>query len=217
MELGKTIAAILLNTGVAVLEIWVLQRLVCKKDILKYYTYLSNLIAMIGSAVFAAVALRNLICGDSMPIWLKGLRFAGTYMLVTTMFVFSFVLLPGHKSTDLITADDFTGIRPEFANLVLHYLCPVISAFSFILLERQPMLTGSEWTLYAAVPTLAYWSVYLLLTACNLWKDPYGFSEPSEKPTTIGSIFAGILMFLLIPALSMGLDYLLWWLNTLNF
>lgn len=217
MELEKTIAAILLNTGVAVLEIWVLRRLARKTDILKYYTYLSNLIAMIGCAVFAAVALRNLICGDPMPIWLKGLRFAGTYMLVTTMFVFSFVLLPGHKSTDLITADDFTGIRPEFANLVLHYLCPVISAFSFILLERQPMLTGSEWTLYAAVPTLAYWSVYLLLTACNLWKDPYGFSEPSEKPTTVGSILAGILMFLLIPALSMGLDYLLWWLNTLNF
>lgn len=216
MEFGKILIAVVLNFISAALQFCVLRHITQKRDILKYYTYLSNLIALIGSAVFTVVSVRNLVCGDPMPIWLKGLRFTGTYMLVTAMFVFNLVLLPGQKATDLITADDFTDIRPEFANLVLHYLCPIISAFSLILLERQPMLPGSEWTLYAAVPTLVYWSVYLLLTACNLWKDPYGFSEPSVNPT-FGSVLSGILMFLLIPIISMGLDYLLWWLNTLNF
>lgn len=217
MESGKLMAAAVLNLLIVALQIRVLRRIVRKKDILKYYTYLSNVIALIGSAIFAAVAIWNLISGDPVPIWLKGLRFTGTYMLVTTMFVFSFVLLPGQNGENLITASDFYGIKPEFANLVLHYLCPIISACSLILLERKPVLEGSEWTLYAAIPTLVYWAMYLLLTACNLWKDPYGFSAPSQKSSTIGTAIAGVLMFLLIPALSMGLDYLLWWLNTLNF
>ena len=85
-----------------------------------------------------------------------------------------------------------------------------------ILLERQPVLVSSEWTLYAAIPTIVYWTVYLILTATNLWKDPYGFSQPGEKSGTVISVIAGIAMFALIPAMSIGLDYLLWWLNTLN-
>lgn len=216
MEFGKILIAVVLNFISAALQFCVLRHITQKRDILKYYTYLSNLIALIGSAVFTVVSVRNLVCGDLTPVWLKGLRFIGTYMLATVMSVFTLVLLPDYKAGNLITADDFTGIHPEFANLVLHYLCPAISAFSFIVLERQPTLSGSEWTLFAAIPTIGYWVVYLLLTTFNLWKDPYGFSEPSVNPT-FGSVLSGILMFLLIPIISMGLDHLLWWLNTLNF
>ena len=217
METLRLVAALALNIVIVVLEIFVLTKLSDKKEILKYYTYLSNLIALIAGVIFAAVTLWNLIGGNSVPIWLKGIRFTATYMLVTTLFVFSLVLLPSHKSGNTITAADFIGISPKLANLILHYLCPLISAFSFILLERQPVLAGSEWTLYAAIPTILYWTVYLILTAFNLWKDPYGFSQPSEKPGSFIGIVAGIAMFALIPAMSMGLDYLLWWLNTLNF
>ena len=209
--------ALILNITIVVLEVFVLCKLTNKKDILKYYTYLSNLIALISSIVFVCTLCLNFGQGKTIPIWLKGLRFTATYMLVTTSFVFSLVLLPQHKAGNTISASDFSGISPKTANLILHYLCPVISAFSLILLERQPMLADSQWTLYAAIPTLVYWTVYLVLTAGNLWKDPYGFSVPSQASGTIHSIVSGIIMFLLIPAMSMGLDFLLWWLNTLNF
>ena len=217
MEATKLIAAPVLNGLIVGLDFFVLSHLTDKRDLLKYYTYLSNLIAMISGAIFVVFTLMNLISGNPAPVWLKGIRFCATYMLVTTMFVFSLVLLPRRKSGNLISHNDFSAkVSPKLANLVLHYLCPVISAVSFILFERQPVLAGSEWTLYAAIPTLAYWAVYLLLTTFHLWKDPYGFSTPSEKNRSVGAAIAGVLMFLLIPALSMGLDYLLWWLNTLN-
>ena len=209
--------ALALNIAIIAMECFTLSRLSCKKDILKYYTYLSNLIALIGSSVFVSVTALNLLSGSPVPVWLKGLRFTSTYMLLTAMFVFSLVLLPGHKSDNTITADDFTGISPKLANLILHYLCPFLSAASFLMLERQPVLASPEWTLYAAIPTILYWIVYLVLTVCNLWEDPYGFSKPRKSSGTVISTIADIFMFAAIPVLSMGLDHLLWWLNTLDF
>ena len=216
MERISLFAALGLNAVIVALEAYILSRLSNKKDVFKYYTYLSNFIAFITSSIFIVYTIGRLFIGTSTPVWLKGFRFCATYMLVTTMFVFSVVLLPSHKSGNTITAADFIGTSPKLANLILHYLCPVISSISFILLERQPVLVSSEWTLYAAIPTIVYWTVYLILTATNLWKDPYGFSQPGEKSGTVISVIAGIAMFALIPAMSIGLDYLLWWLNTLN-
>ena len=207
------IIALMANTAIVVLEIYVFSKLANKADILKYYTYLSNAIALITSGIFIVVTTLNLFRNCAVPLWLKGIRFCATYMLVTAMFVFTVVLLPRHKSGNLITASDFaTGLDPNRANFLLHYLCPVISTCSFLLMERQPVLTDSKWTLYGALPTLVYWSVYLLLTATHLWKDPYELSNASSD----FSSKADALLFLLIPILSMGLDFLLWWLNTLD-
>lgn len=214
MESTKLFAALMLNIAIVALEVFVLCRLSNKKDILKYYTYLSNFIALITSAIFSVITCLNPVNGNYTPLWLKGIRFCATYMLLTTLFVFSVVLLPWHKSENTITASDFfASVSPKLANLILHDLCPVISAISFILLERQPVLERSEWTLYGAIPTMLYWITYLILTITHRWEEPYGLAK-SEK----GSGFtAGTLLFLLIPFMSMGLDYLLWWLNTLSF
>ena len=214
MESVNLFAALMLNAVIVAMELFVMSRLANKKDILKYYTYLSNLIALITSAVFVVVTALNLINGNFTPLWLKGIRFSATYMLVTTLFVFSVVLLPWDRSGNTISQSDFLhGVSPRLANLVLHYLCPLISAASFILFERQPILAGSEWTLYGAIPTILYWIMYFIMTATHLWEDPYSLGE-SEKASGSGM---GFLLFLLIPLMSMGLDYLLWWLNTLTF
>ena len=214
MESIKLFIALAANAVIVGLEIYTLSRITKKQEILKYYTYLSNFIALIAGLVFVAVTAANLIIGTATPLWLKGIRFCATYMLVTTMFVFSVVLLPLHRSGNLITASDFSAnLDPKLANLILHYLCPAISVVSFLLLERQPALEGSQWTLYGAIPTIFYWSVYLILTATHLWKEPYGFSGTKNK----NSSAAEKILFALIPLMSMGLDYLLWWLNTLNF
>lgn len=204
MDIFKTLGALALNAGIAGMEAYVLSHVANKKDILKYYTYLSNLIALLSSAVFVVFTCLNLLSGDPAPIWLKGIRFTATYMLVTTLFVFSFVLLPWDKSGNTMRKSDFSGdFSPKTANLLLHYLCPLISAFSFLLLERQPVLADSQWTFYGAIPTIIYWIVYLILTAANLWKDPYGLSDTKSESKSV----SGALLGLLIPMMSMGLDY----------
>lgn len=214
MELFSLLTALALNVAIVTMEVFVLSHLSNKWDLLKYYTYLSNFIALITGIIFVVVTVLNLVSSNSTPVWLKGIRFSATYMLVTTLFVFSVVLLPWHSSGNLISHNDFSGsVSPKLANLVLHYLCPVLSAISFILFERKPVLSSSEWTFYGAIPTIIYWVIYLLLTAIHLWEDPYSLGKAEKGPRAIIGAFLG----LLIPAMSMGLDYLLWWLNTLSF
>ena len=213
MELLKTGAALGVHGAIVWMEWSTLRRLRRKQDLAKYYTYLSNLTAAIASALYIAA----IILGFSVSPWLKGLRFTATYMLLIAMAVFTFVLLPGGKAGNTITDEDFIEIPPEKANLILHYLCPALSAVSFLLLERQPVLENSGWMLFAISPTIVYWTVYLILSAAKRWKDPYGFFEPSDQPKNLFTALTDILIFLLIPALSMGLNYLLWWINTLNF
>ena len=205
-------AALLLNAAIAALELFVLGKLTRKEELFKYYTYLANLIAWIAGVVFVISAACCLLQAAALPLWVKGIRFCASFMLCTTLFVYFFVLRPMDKSQNTITAEDFTGISPEFANFVLHVLCPALSAVSFVFLERQPVLTDPAWTLRAAIPTILYWTVYLILTAAKLWEDPYGFSRPNKSRSAAGAV-----MGLLIPAVSVGLDFLLWWLNTLNF
>ncbi len=214
MKLLSSVAALMLNAAIVAIEFYVLRRIADKKDIPKYYTYLSNFISMISSAVFVVISCINLLRGTLTPIWLKGIRFTATYMLVTTLFVFSFVLLPWDKSGNTMTHSDFSEeLSPKLANLLLHYLCPLISAVSFVLFERQPVLVDSQWTFWGAIPTIIYWVLYLILTSFNLWKDPYGLSRSTKGVRSM----TGALLGLLIPLMSMGLDFLLWWLNTLNF
>ena len=147
MHYLNTFAALALNAAIVILEIFVLSHMTRKKDILKYYTYLSNLIALIAGCLYVATTVVNLFTGATAPMWLKGIRFSATYGLVTTLFVFHLVLLPMRRSGNLITHKDFhKRVTPKFANLVLHSLCPILSAVSFLLFERQPILAGGEWT-----------------------------------------------------------------------
>ena len=100
MEILK-IGALVLNAAIVVLEVFTLTKLCSKNDILKYYTYLSNLIAAVAGAVYVAVT----VTGIPTPLWLKGIRFCATYMLATTLFVFNLVLLPGGKAAAGCGAD----------------------------------------------------------------------------------------------------------------
>lgn len=207
------ILALLLNLAIIIIEIMVLLKVVEKENILKFYTFLSNLIALVTSIVFVGVGFITLFSNDTIPIWMKGLRFSATHSLASTLLVFALVLMPLYKKGTITNEIElFKGISEKNANLLLHYICPVLSIVSFLLFERNPVLEDSQWTLYAALPSIIYWSLYLILTRAHCWKEPYGLTQNSE---TKGKNSKGKFFLLLIPIMSVGIDYLLWWINAL--
>ena len=95
-------------------------------------------------------------------------------------------------------------------SLLLHYICPIISIVSFLLFERGTVLTDSEWTGYAAIPSCTYWAIYIFLTITPLWKEPYGLTA---SRTERKNHLIGILLLIAIPVLFILLSYVLYWLN----
>ncbi len=203
--------ALALNLGLVVCELWVLTRVKDKSNVFKYYTFLQNFIALAVSAVFCVFAVRLLALGQEIPMLVKGLRYTASCGLAATMFVFAVILAPRYKSSGGKSGGDiFCGADPKTANLLLHYICPIVSIISFVFFERQTVLRGSEWTGYAAIPSCAYWAIYILLTVTRLWKEPYGLlSAKREKKRS----WVGVFFMLAIPAAFIVLSYLLYWAN----
>lgn len=208
------ILAILLNISVIVLEISIFLKVNNKLNILKFYTFLQNFLALLISIVFCCFAVKQLLGYGDVPEIIKGLRYTATCGLAATMFVFALFLAPRFKSGKSKShADLFGGLEPKKANLILHYICPMISIVSFLLFERGTVLTDSEWTGYAAIPSCTYWVIYIILTVTHLWQEPYGLTAPrSEKKTHL----VGILLLAAIPASFILISYALYWMNLID-
>ena len=102
--------------------------------------------------------------------------------------------------------DFISNFNPKKANFILHYFCPIMSLLSFVIFEKQIILTQSEWTCYAAIPSCLYWIMYAILSATNLWEEPYDFSLTKEKK----NILLEILVATSIPVVFILITYVLW-------
>jgi hypothetical protein len=126
----KTIALII-NILIIILEIFTLHKLKRKLDMLKFYTYLQNLLTLIASLVLVIYLTLNLLSNTIIPEYVRGLRYIVTCGLVSTTFIFVFFLGAGKKLS--ITEEDFKkGLSPKLGNMILHYICPLLSTVSFI-------------------------------------------------------------------------------------
>ena len=56
------------------------------------------------------------------------------------------------------------GYPYRLVNIVLHYIAPVLAVISFLRLEKPIALTDSFWTAIVAIPSVLYWTAYLILT-----------------------------------------------------
>ena len=197
-------AAFAANLILAMCEFYTLKQLKNKRDILKYYTYLQNFLALISSLVFCVCCAAAIAGGQAVPEWVKGLRYVATTGLVSAMVIF--VLFLGGGKHIAMTEDDFLNrFSPGTANLLLHYVCPLLSVVSFLVLERGIRLSSGIWTGIVAVPSCLYWIVYLLLSLTNAWEEPYHFGEKEGDGR-----FSGYLPFLLMPLFFVGISFLLW-------
>ena len=195
---------LILNLIIVSCEIRTLSKIKRKVDIIKYYTFLQNFIALIVSIVFSGYLIITLFTNSTMPEFLKGLRYAATCGLIATMFIYILFLSKNNKN--LMSKNDFvSNFNPKKANFLLHYFCPIISLLSFIIFERKMSLTNSIWTSYVAIPSCLYCISYIILSKNNLWKEPYDLSLTKEKNN-----FVEILIMIFIPISFVLISYIIW-------
>ena len=198
------IIAFIINLIIVICEFLTLRHIRGKRNILKYYTYLQNFLALIVSIIFSVCLIVCIVSDRIMPEFVKGLRYVATCGLLSTMFVFIVFLGAGKKIA--ITEDDFLfGFSPKTANIILHYICPILSLVSFVLFEREMNLSNGIWTGIVAIPSCIYWITYIILSVTKIWEEPYNFASQGEKNN-----ICEILSVLLIPLSFIAFSFILW-------
>lgn len=196
------IILLLLNVIIIISEMYVFSKLKKKKEIFKYYTYLQNFLCLIVSIIFCVYIVVSMISNLVIPEYVRGLRYVVTTGLIFTSFIYIILLSP--NKNNVISNKDFKGIKGSTANIVLHYLCPVLSLISFIIFERNIKLETGIWTLLVAVPSCLYWIIYLILSITKLWEEPYDFSSKNNN-----KLF-DVLLFVCIPLFFIVISFILW-------
>lgn len=197
------IILLLLNVIIIISEMYVFSKLKKKREIFKYCTYLQNFLCLIVSIIFCVYIVGSMISNLVIPEYVRGLRYVVTTGLIFTSFIY-IILLSSNKN-NVISNKDFKGIKGSTANIVLHYLCPVLSLISFIIFERNINLETGIWTLLVAVPSCLYWIIYLILSITKLWDAPYDFSSKNNN-----KLFE-VLLFVCIPLFFIVISILLWY------
>lgn len=196
--------AVFINLIIIICEFYTLGHIKRKRDILKYYTYLQNLLTLLTSFVFILCWIVCMISGIEIYEFVEGLRYMATCGLAATMFIFLTFLERGKKIA--ITEDDFlSGCSPKVANGVLHYICPIMSLVSFTVFERELLLMNGIWTSVAAIPSCLYWIIYSILSAAKLWEEPYDFTSQGGK-----NKIQELLPFFLLPLSFIVISFVLW-------
>jgi len=198
--------SLVLNLIIIGCEIYILSKINNKKDIIKYYTYLQNFLALIISIVFSIYLIINIFLNISIPEYIKGLRYVATCGLIATMFIYVVFLSRNDKNV-LSDSDFIDNFNPKKANFILHYFCPVISLLSFVIFERQIVLNTPEWTGYMAIPSCLYWIIYLILSTTKLWEEPYDFSTPKGKKK---NVLVDIAVMASLPISFILISFILW-------
>ena len=163
---------------------------------------MQNFIALIISSIYSFFLIIFLIKGENILEFVRGLRYIATCGLVSTMFIFIVFLGAGKKVS--ITKDDFVrNFNPKLANLILHYIVPILSCISFIFFEREIIVNDGICTMLVAAPSCIYWIIYIILSSLKVWKEPYNFSVKKSK-------FLEVLIMILIPFSYILISILLW-------
>ena len=92
------IIALILNIILIGLELMVLISIKGKRNILKYYTYLQNFLSLITSFIFSLCLIFCLSFKESIPEFIKGLRYVSTCGLLATSFIFLIFLRKENKN-----------------------------------------------------------------------------------------------------------------------
>lgn len=198
--------ALVLNIFLFLSEGYILSRVRKKIDILKYYTYLQNLLSVIVSIVSSIFITIHLINNNPIPGFVRGIRYIATCGLIFASFMY-IVFLSSNKE-NCFAKDDFNKLDYRKANLFLHYICPIVSLLSFIIFENQIVSETSIWTALVAIPSCLYWVIYLILTYAKIWKAPYNFTSDKKH-----NIVVEIIGFISIPTIFILVSFVLWNIN----
>ena len=131
-------------------------------DTLRYYTVLSNLFALITSAVYV---VWYIVSKGKLPVFITYLRYTATVCLTLTFLVVTFVFVPMSGNFKVLL---------EGVNLYQHLLCPAISFVSFLFFENKERLAKRH-VFLSLIPTFTYAAVILVLNILRVVVGPYPF------------------------------------------
>ncbi len=155
---------------------------------IQYYTQLSNIFSMLAALFVAFFAARDLIKNtDSTPNIIRIFKFSSACCLTQTLLVTMFVLAP------MGMMGGFVPIMFEGPNLYHHFLCPIISVLSLVILEKGEKLTLKH-CFYTLVPTLIYGVVAVVFNLLKVWHGPYPFLYVYEQPLYMSIIWAVVIL-----------------------
>ena len=159
------------------------------KQVFRYFTTLSNLLAALAAAVLIVVELKYLGQAQwTIPYWALVLKCVGTTAVMVTFLTVVFFLGPTNGYKFL-----FAG-----AGLYLHLIGPLLAMVSFCMLEAtQPLAWTSAFL--GLLPTAIYGIVYLILVIVigkdrGGWEDFYGFNGGGHWKLSIVLMMAGTLV-----------------------
>jgi hypothetical protein len=144
---------------------------------LKYYTQLSNCIALISSILLVVLGQRGFV---------EVLRLLASSMLIMTFFVTACILVPMSR--------DAKGLLFTGSGLFHHLLVPVISLLSYLLAENKAPL---YWIWLPLAVTLIYGLVMLWLNYNRKVEGPYPFFMVRSMGARITTIWMVALMIIM--------------------
>lgn len=182
---GRTILLLALDGLMIAMEIYALG--VSWREsglrLLRYYTQLSNILALASGVICACMGIKALIRRRGAPGWTRGLRYMTACALGLTLIVAGFLLAP--TDPDL----GFRGFMLEGKYLYLHTLCPLLGIALYFLHPGRRF--GEGHALLALLPTVVYGAVSLMMNAAGVYSGPYPFLRLREQAgyvTAVGCI-----------------------------
>jgi hypothetical protein len=156
----------------------------------KFYTNLSNVLALFSSIFFIITTFVNNNCLSKIS---KYLKFVSTIGLLITFVVVLFVLGPSGASKNGI--EGYMNYIYPHGLLFLHVLCPIVSIISFILFENHKDLDDIRWYLLAALYTFVYGIIVITIVYFTDIKSPYFFTD-SKSMGYLKTFIFGLLFVL---------------------
>ena len=153
-----------------------------KWRILAFYTQLSNLCALLSSAVF--------LCAQGSAA-ATALRYLSSCMLTMTFLITTLVLVP--------MGGGFRKLMLSGNGLYHHTLCPMLSVTSYIIWEQH----SSLWIL-PNVLTFIYGIVMLIMNGKGLFDGPYPFFRVRNQ-SKLATVIWILVLIGIIAAISIGI------------
>lgn len=196
------LVALIINLLIIYLDALVLIKIKKKIDILRYYTYFQNLLSLLVSIILSIYLIIYFINGNIINEYVKGLRYTVTCGLISTSLIYTLFISKNEENK--LNEEDFNNFNYKVANLLLHYIIPILSLISFTIFERKIHINNSIWTILCAVPSIAYWAIYLILSASHLWKEPYNFKTKKQN------VLLEVITFIFIPLSFIFISIIIW-------
>lgn len=152
-----------------------------KLEIFAYYTQLSNLVTIVSSILLVLSGFNDLTVF---------LRYLSTCMLVMTFLITLFVLMP--------MGGGFRRLMLSGNGLYHHTLCPIISVYSYIVLEQH-----TDCWYVPALVTLIYGLIMLYMNRIERFDGPYPFFRVNHQSRTATVLWV-IVLLLIVSAISVG-------------